>query len=152
MSGQVYSTLAQTVTITDNTSFQVFSSDCVQLDDTLSLVTGFSPVLLQTYEIVTVTADSLDFISGTILPPLVNFVPGANSIVIFANAKSWIALETDQNLDIAVNGSSTSFTVEPLLAGDPSKVGVFQLMGTVYSLAVTNKSTVPASLRILSAE
>jgi hypothetical protein len=151
-SGQVYSTLAQTVTIANNASFQVFSSDCVQLDDTLSLVTGFSPVLLQTYEIVSVTADSLDFISGTILPPLVNFAPGINSIVVFSNAKSWIALETDQNLDIAVNGSSTSFTVEPLLAGDPSKVGVFQLMGTVYSLAVTNKSTVPASLRILSAE
>jgi hypothetical protein len=152
MSGQVYTALAQTVTITDNTSFQVFSSDIVQLDDTLSLVTGFSPVLFQNYEIVAVTADSLDFISGTILPPLVDYAPGINSIVVFSNAKSWIALETDQNLDVSINGSSTSFTVEPLLAGDPAKVGVFQLMGTVYSLAVTNKSTVPASIRILSAE
>lgn len=89
--GAVYSSLAQTVTITDNVSFQVFSSDGVQLDDTLSLVAGFSPTLLQNYEIINITANSLDFVSGSTLPPIATIVPGLNSIVVFSNAKSWIA-------------------------------------------------------------
>jgi hypothetical protein len=150
--GQVYSALAQTVTITNNASFQVFSSDGVQLDDTLSLIAGFSPVVLQTYEIVGVTANSIDFVSGITLPPTSAIVPGLNSIVVFSNAKSWIALETDQNLDVSINQNLSTFTVEPILAGDPNKKGVFQLQGTVYYLTVTNRSTLPASVRILSVE
>ena len=150
--GQVHSAWAETVTIAANTSFQVFSSDGVQLDDTLSLISGFSPVLHQTYEIVNVTASSLDFVSGTTLPPTAGVVPGLSSIVVFSNAKSWIALETDQNLDVSVNSNLTTFTVEPILAGDPNKVGVFQLNGTVYYLTITNKSTLPATVRVISVE
>jgi hypothetical protein len=150
--GQVYSSVSETVTIASNASFQVFSSDGVQLDDTLSLIDGFSPVLLQTYEIVNVTADSLDFVSGVTLPPTSAVVPGLNSIVVFSNAKSWIALETDQNLDVSINSNLSSFTVEPLLSGDPNKVGVFQLNGTVYYLTITNKSTLPATVRVISVE
>jgi hypothetical protein len=150
--GVVYSSLAQTVTVSNNALFQVFSSDGVQLDDTLNLLEGFSPVMQQMYEIVGVTATSIDFVSGVTLPPTSTVVPGLNSIVIFENAKSWIALETDQNINVAINGSITSFTVEPILAGDPNKVGFFQLMGTIYSLNITNKSTLPATIRVLSAE
>jgi hypothetical protein len=150
--GVVYSSLAQTVTVSNNALFQVFSSDGVQLDDTLNLLEGFAPVMQQMYEIVGVTATSIDFVSGVTLPPTSTAVPGLNSIIIFENAKSWIALETDQNINVAINGSITSFTVEPILAGDPNKVGFFQLMGTIYSLNITNKSTLPATIRILSAE
>ena len=149
---QVYSSLAETVTITDNASFQVFSSHGVQLDDTLSLACGFSTPFIQNYEIVAVTADSIDFISGTTLPDISDIIPGENSIIVFSNAKSWIYLETDQNLKVSINSSLSYFDVEPLLAGDPNKVGVFQLMGTVYYLCITNKSSLPATVRILSVE
>jgi hypothetical protein len=150
--GTVYAAKAQTVTVTWNASLQVFSSDGVQLDDTLSLVSGFSAALLQNYEIVAVTADMLEFVSGTTLPNITSIIPGSNSIVIFSNAKSFIAIETNQNLNISLNGSTASFTVEPLLSGDPNKPGVFQLMGTVYSLMATNKSTQPATVRVISTE
>jgi hypothetical protein len=150
--GAVYESFAETVTITSNASFQVFSSAGVQLDDTLSLVSGFSPALLQNYEIVAVTATSIDFISGTTLPPVATVTPGVNGVVVFAEAKSFIALETNQNIDVAINGNEAGFTVEPILAGDPNKVGVFQLTGTVYTLVATNKSTQPATVRVISVE
>ena len=150
--GAVYSARSEVATILADTSFQVFSSAGVQLDDTLSLVSGFSPVLLQNYEIVAVTANALEFLSGTTVPPIASVVPGVGSIVVFSDAKSWMALETDQNISVSLNGGTKAFDVEPLLAGDPSKVGMFQLTGTVYSLIVTNKSTLPATIKILSAE
>jgi hypothetical protein len=150
--GTVYASKAETVTIVDNYSFQVFSSAGVQLDDTLSLVSGFSVALLQNYEIVSVTSDAIEFISGTTLPNIASIVPGSNSIVIFSNAKSFVYLETNQRLDVSLNGNSSTFSVEPLLAGDPSKAGVFQLNGTVYTLIVTNKSTQPATVRVISTE
>jgi hypothetical protein len=150
--GVTYTSFAQTVNITSNASIQIFSSSGVQLDDTLALLLGFSPVCLQNYEIVSVTATALEFLSGSTLPNISTIIPGVNSIVVFSNAKSWIALETDQNITISLNGNLASFGVEPFLAGDPCKVGKFELTGTVYSLLITNNSTLPASVRILSAE
>ena len=153
MPNTVYSAKGEVVTIAANSSFQVFSADGVQLDDTLALVQGFDSPLIQNYEIVAVTANSLDFISGTTLANIASVVPGSNSIIIFSDAKSWVALETDQNIDITLNSNSTaSFTVEPFLAGDPTKVGTFQLAGTVFSLKVLNKSSTPATVRIFTVE
>jgi len=150
--GTVYASKAETVTITDNTSFQIFSSSGVQVDDTLSLVSGFSVALLQNYEIVAVTANAIEFVSGTVLPNITTIVPGANAIVIFSNAKSYIYLETNQNLEVSLNDNTASFIVEPILAGDSNKVGKFELTGTVYSLIALNKSTQPATVRVFSVE
>jgi hypothetical protein len=55
-------------------------------------------------------------------------------------------------LDVSINGSESSFPVEPVLSGDPAKVGIFQLNGTVYSLNLTNRSTQPAAVRVISVE
>ena len=150
--GQVYSAKAETVHIVSNASFQVFTSTGVQLDDTLSLVSGFTASLLQNYEIVAVTANAIEFLSGVTLPPIASIMPGAGAIVIFSNAKSFVYVESDQNLGLTLNNNTGTFPVEPLLAGDPNKVGLFQLMGTVYKLVVTNKSTQSATVKVLSAE
>ena len=147
----VYSAKGETVSITSGNYFQVFSSDGIQLDDTLSLTSGFPMIALQSYEIVSVTATSIDFLSGVTLPPLISVYPGSGSVVVFSNAKTWVLLETDQNLRVSINGGET-FTVEPLLAGDPAKVGKFEILSTVYLLDVTNKSTQKANIRVLSAE
>ena len=150
--GTVYAASAETVTIASNTAFQVFSSAGVQIDDTLALVSGFSVALLQNYEIVSVTANALEFISGTTLPNIASIIPGNNAIVVFSNAKSFVYLESDQVIDVALNNSNSSFTIEPILAGDPNKIGAFQLNGTVYSLLILNKSTQPATVRVISVE
>lgn len=147
----VYSAKGQTVSITSGNSFRVFSSDGVQLDDTLSFSSGFPMIALQSYEIVSVTATSIDFLSGVTLPPLTSVYPGSGSIVVFSNAKTWVLLETDQNLRVSINGGET-FTVEPILAGDSAKVGKFEILSTVYLLDVTNKSTQKANIKVLSAE
>lgn len=147
----VYSAKAETVTVAENTSFQVFSSTGVQLDDVLQLGASFPVALRQSYEIVAVTASFVEFISGTVLAPVTNVVPGASAVTVYDNAKVFLCIETDQNVDVAINGN-TAFTVEPILAGDPTKVGTFNLTGIVYSLSVTNKSTQTATVRIFSVE
>lgn len=149
--GTVYSSKLETVTITSNTQFQVFSSTGVQLDDILCLASGFAVSLLNSYEIVSVTADAVEFVSGTTLPAVAAIIPGSAAVVVYSNAKTYIYLETDQNISVGVN-SLSSFTVEPILAGDPNKIGRFELTSSVYSLVITNKSTQTATIRILSAE
>jgi hypothetical protein len=150
--GEVYSAKSEVATIVSDTSFQVFSAAGVQLDDILSLVSGFTTALLQNYEIVAVTADSIEFLSGTTLPPLATVVPGAGSIVIFSDAKSWLYVETDQNISVSLNGNTSTFNVEPWQSGDSERPGSFELTGTAYSLTITNKSTVTATVKVLSAE
>jgi len=149
--GIVYSAKGETVTVAANTAVQAFSSTGVLLDDILKLSSAFPVALRQTYEIVAITDSFIEFLSGTTLAPLNNTVPGATAVTVYSNAKSWLYLETDQNVGISINGGA-SFDVEPLIAGDPAKIGHFELMGSIYSLTVTNNSTQTATIRILSAE
>jgi hypothetical protein len=151
MAGDVYSATAETVTVTAESDVQIFSATGVQVDDILRLVSGFPAALCQNYGIVSVTADAVEFLSGTTLPSVSAVVPGASNVVVFSDARSYVSLETDQNIEVSINGG-TAFTVEPILAGDPTKVGVFHLTGTVYSLSILNKSTVTASVRVMSVE
>lgn len=149
--GTVFSAKGETVAVASNTAVQAFSSTGVLVDDILKLSSAFPAALRQSYEIVAITDSFIEFLSGVTLAPLSNAIPGATAVTIYSNAKSWIYLETDQNLDITINGN-TAFAVEPLVAGDPTKIGRFELMGTIYSLAVANASAQTATIRVLSAE
>ena len=149
--GTVYQVWAESPVITDPSQFQVFSSCGVQVSDTLGLLHGFPKVMCQSFVISQVTADTIDFLSGDILPPITSIIPGDRSLVVFKNAKVFVYLETNQDVLISINGNE-AFKIEPWLAGDSKKVGSFQLSGTVYSLKVTNISPQPASIVVISAE
>jgi len=150
--GEVFSALTETVTILSGTSFQVFSSLGVQIDDLLQLGSTFPSVVRNTYEIVSVTANAIEFVSGVTLPPITTIVPGSAAIVIYSETKTFIYLETNQNISLTINGAATGISVEPILAGDPNKVGIFQLIGNVYQLSITNRSTQTAKVKLLQAE
>ena len=148
--GTVFSGFTQTVVITDNSQFQVFSSDGVQVDDVIMLISGFYPSLLHSYEILEVTAKFVEFTSSAPLPSQ-TVIPGDGSIVVFDQAKRWIYIETNQEVKLTINNVDLP-PVIPFLAGDEGKVGPWMSSSIIYSMAITNNSTQQARVRVISVE
>jgi hypothetical protein len=148
--GTVYEAAADNVSISNASQFQVFGSSGVQIGDTLDLVSGFSAQALRSYEIIRLTASSVDFRSSF---PLANqiLIPGVSSLNVYSSAKTFITLETDQDLAVKFNGNTDeSCRIEPFLAGNI--VGVLHKCGTVYSLRLKNRSACICSVTLISVE
>jgi len=64
--------------------------------------------------------------------------PITADIVIYDQLHKLTYLETDQPVNIYINGSSTAITVEPIQEGQGGLVGVFLWRGPVYSLSIEN--------------
>jgi hypothetical protein len=148
--GTVFAGFSQTVAITDVDQFMVFSSAGVQIDDVIQLVSGFSPALLHSYEILGVTYKWIEFESTAPLPSQ-TVTPGLGSIVVFDQAKRFIYLETNQEIVLTLNGHAIPAIV-PFLAGDNGKIGPWMSSSIIYSMAITNKSTQQARVRVITAE
>lgn len=152
--GTVYSagTALDSQAIDDTDEFQIFSSSGVQVEDTLDLISGFSDQALRAYEIVSVTPTWVEFRSSI---PLASetVVPGASSFSIYSSVKSFISIETDQELAIKMNGDTSEYNrITPFLTDCGDQVGVFNKAGTVYSLSLKNRSTTTANVTFISVE
>lgn len=128
---------------------QVFSAAGVQVSDTLVISGGFSPVTQGAYSIVNVTANTITFFSSAILPQ--ESAIQTEAIVAYENAKRLVYIEADQECDIAINGASTD-VVQPLIQCATVMRGLFLRTSTVWSLSITNNSTVPANVFVASVE
>ena len=148
--GAVFEGYTQTVAITTANQFLAFSSTGVQVDDMISFVSGFASSLLHNYSIVTVTSKFIEFESSAPLPDQ-TVIPGVGSLAVYSNAKRFYYIETDQEIDVAVNGNVIE-TVTPFQAGDPLFPGIKASSSVVYSLVITNNSTQNANVRIITAE
>jgi hypothetical protein len=148
--GTVFEGFTQTVAITANSQLLVFSSDGVQLDDMISFVSGFASSLLHNYSIVTVTSKFIEFESSAPLPDQ-TVIPGVGSVAVYNNAKRFYYIETDQEVDVSINGNFVE-TIVPILAGDSAFPGVKAGTSILYSLAIANNSTQQANVRIITAE
>jgi len=148
--GEVFSGYSETVAITNNNQFYAYSSDGVQVDDVISLLAEFSPALLHSYEILTVTSKFIEFESTAPLPNE-TVIPGLNGLVIYDSAKRWVYIETNQEVQFVINGETTP-AVTPFQAGDEGKIGHFMASSIIYCLEVVNKSTQQARIRIIAAE
>jgi hypothetical protein len=148
--GTVFSGLTETIGVTDNDQFMVYSSTGVQIDDVIQLVSGFSPALLHSYEILSVTYKYIEFESTSPLSTQ-TVTPGLGSIIIFEQAKRFIYLETNQEIALTINGRLTP-SIIPFLAGDNGKIGPWMTTSIIYSMVITNKSTQEARVRVISVE
>ena len=151
--GTVFEAASDNVTLTNATQFQVFSSGCVQIGDTLDLISGFSAQALRSFEIIRVTASSIDIRSSL---PLANEVVTSDStyLNIYSSAKTFVALETNQEIAVKMNGNTDeSCRVEPILAdGVCGKVGIYQKFGTVYWMSLKNRTTAICTVTLISME
>ena len=152
--GTVYSasTTIDSQVLDDLSEFQVFSSSGVQTEDTLDLMSGFSSQALRAYEIVGITPTWIEFRSSL---PLASetVVPGAGSLNIYSSQKSFISIETDQELAVKLNGDTSEHNrITPTLIDGGDRVGIFNKVGTVYSLSLKNRSTSVATVTLISME
>jgi hypothetical protein len=97
-----------------------------------------------------VTSTFIEFESTAPLPNQ-TVTPGVGSLVIFDQAKRWIYVEVNQEVELMLNGHRLP-PIVPFLAGDDGKIGPFMHSGIIYSMALANKSTQEARVRIISVE
>jgi hypothetical protein len=127
---------------------QIFSAAGVQVNDTLVISSGFSPVSWGSYYITSVSANSLQFYTTAILPQQSSIM---TEIAIYENAKKFVYLEADQLCNVSINGS-TAGNVQPWIINNTTVPGQYMMTATVYSMVVTNASTSGAHLMLASVE
>lgn len=151
--GAIFSGKTETVAIAANTQFIAYSSTGVQVGDTLDITAGFATSTRRSYRVVAVTSRHVEFTSTLPLAAEATIIPGVNGIKLYSAAVRYVFIETDQELALKFNGASDeSVRVEPIVAGDPNQVGIFDKWGTAYSLVIKNRSTTRANLVVITAE
>ena len=132
---------------------QVYSAAGVQVNDTIVISGGFSPVTQGSYQVTAVTPTTLSFYSTAILPQETNIATDA--FVIYSQAKQLIYVEASVETSVIVNGTPVA-TIEPFVIagtyGSTTKPGMFLLKSTVYSLALQNNSINSSDIFIATVE
>jgi len=141
--GVSFSGVPESIVQTNNSQFQAFSSAGVQLEDTLQISAGFSPITQETaYTIATVTANFVEFLSSSPLPLETGIQPTASGMTFYSIAKRFVRIEIDQPCYVQFNGSSdVNNLIIPRLAGDlANNFGWFEKWSNVFSVNIVNKS------------
>ena len=129
---------------------RIFSAAGVQIGDTLVISSGFSPVSRNSYQITLVTDYYLQF---SYLGSLPAEGPITTEVAVYDMAKSFIYMESDQNLGVTLNGTLSGAQIIPQVANGSVFPGSFMQNGSVvYSLSVTNNSISVANVTLLSAQ
>jgi hypothetical protein len=131
------------------TQLRIFSDAGVQVEDTLNISEGFSPVVFGNYQITQVTDYYLQFSFAGSLPAQSGIL---SEVAVYDMAKSMVYLESDQSLTVLLNGAESGPTILPQVTTAKVFPGMFLLNGSVYSMSVTNNSVSVANVTLLSAE
>jgi hypothetical protein len=150
-SGTVFSGSTETVSVSSG-QFKVFSSVAVQVGDYVDISGGFAASTRHSYPIVAVTDDYIEFTS-TIPLATETAVPGASGLAIYTNLKRLVIVESDQEIAVKLNGNSSETDIStPWVAGDDRFCAQFLKIGPSFSCTVKNRSTVSASVTVITAE
>jgi hypothetical protein len=152
--GDAFVGVAETVTISDESQIQIFGASGVQLNDSVEIAAGFSPITQRTVVVSSVTPSWVEFLSTEPLPLESDILPGPLGIVFYSDAKRFIRVETDQEAVVRLNGDTgSSLRLSPRFPGDPDGFAYFEKWGSVWQLSVVNRSnTSPMNLTVLAAE
>lgn len=130
-----------------------YAQDGVQTGNTLAVYGTLSFASNGSYNIVDATPTTVYFTSTAPIPEQsgISYVP--ESFIIYANAKNFIYIESNQMVAIKLNGeTSNRNTIDPVQAGRPDLIGFMSKVGLVYSLVIVNLSVSPATIRYFVAE
>ena len=130
----------------------IYSVDGVQIADKVDILAGLSSVSFGTYEITDVSHDYIEFYSSDSLPAESGVVNTTPIMAIYRDAKQFIYLETDQKLDIKINGSATPNQVEPFSIGTTKGPGIFMSGASLKSVEITNQTQNTANIFYVVAE
>jgi len=130
----------------------IYGSDGVQIGDKTDIVAGFSPVTFGTYEITDVSHNYIEIYSNESLPEESNISNSVNVMNIYRDAKQFLYIESDNSVDIKLNGSSVTNEIQPFYVGVDQQPGVFMTKASIKSCEITNKSQNVANIFYVSAE
>lgn len=131
---------------------KIHGQDGVQIGDKVDITNGFSPVTHGTYEITDVADDYIEFFSLDSLPQETGVSNSPAAFSIYRDAKGFIYIESDQDLDIRINGENVTNQIRPLVAGTTRKPGVFMSSASIKSASISNTSQSIANIFYVTAE
>lgn len=153
LAGTTFEGVGETVALTANTQLRAYSASGVQIDDTLTVSSGFSTSAQTSFKVSNVTDLFVEFTSTLPLPNETGVIPTASGLAVYTDAKRLLYLESDQDCVLRLNGDSgNSCRLSPIEAGNPDSIGPYFKWGHVYSLVVVNKSTSTLNLTVITAE
>ena len=130
----------------------IYSADGVQIGDKTDIVAGFSSVVFGTYEIVDVSHGYIEIYSNESLPSETAIGNVPEVMLIYRDAKQFLYIESDNKINIKLNGSVVTNEIQPFQVGTAKKSGVFMTKASVKSCIIENKSQQTASIFYVSAE
>jgi len=131
-----------------NAVFFVNSFNGVQIEDKVTISSGFSSVVFGTYEIIDVAYNYLDIYSIKVLPEETAI---QTNLDIYDSSKKFLYIESNQKLLVEINGEQSSI-VEPIAFGTVLKPGMFLNTGTMYDIVITNLSESTNKVFYITAE
>jgi hypothetical protein len=134
------------------TQINIYSSSGVQIGDKIDIQNNFSLVSQGTYEITDVSHDYLEFHSANSLPEETDISNSPEAFVIYRSAKQLIYIEADAKLNIKINGSTVTNTLEPFEINGVAKPGVFFSKSTLKSVEIENPTTDICKVFYITAE
>jgi hypothetical protein len=153
-STQGFEGTSEIVALSANNQLQAFSSNNVQVGDTLDISAGFSTVTQKNYTISAVNPFWVEFTSTESLPLETGIQPTASGLTFYGSSKRFLRIEADQGCVIRLNGDTGNTNrIDPMIVGDAGAVGWFEKWGPVWSLEIVNRSkTSVLTIKILTAE
>jgi hypothetical protein len=141
-SGIAFSVAGETVAVTANTQVQTFSAAGVQAGDKVDISAAFSPTTQRTFEIVEINPSWFEVLSTIAVPLEVGKIPTATGMVFYSDAKTYVCLETDQEIALRFNGATDDrLRISPSQPGVEEQTGWHEHTGPSWSLTVVNKSS-----------
>jgi hypothetical protein len=148
-----YSGYAESVPVASAPQVLAFSSDSVQIGDSVDITAGFAPVILGTYTISQVTPKYFEVTSAKGVPAQAGITPTAAGMKFYAGLKRWVRVEVDQDAVVRFNGDTTNLNrVSPVAPGDKEQTGWLDKFGPVYSLVIVNRASVAMKALVQTAE
>ncbi len=140
--GESFSGETEQVTVPTNLDLQVFSSDRVQVGDTVQISAGFAQSARRAYQVQAVTTTTLDIQCSEAIAEEEEIVPGADSFAVYSDAKHYVYIETTGDCVARFNGNTGDHDAfAPTVAEDGTvQPGMLLKTGTAWKLVLVNKS------------
>lgn len=154
LAGQSFQGVAETVTVTNQTQIQVYTSTGVQVNDSVIISAGFSSVTWGNYKITQVTPKFFEIVSTLPLALETSILPTATGLVFYNRAKKYVRIDSDQPISARCNADITDNNlITPVNLPDGSSLGFMEKLGLTYALTIVNKNPVAdASVLVVSCE
>lgn len=153
LTGEDFVGVTDSATLTANSQLQAFSSEGVQVGDTVEISYGFATPVLRSFEVSEVNPKWFEVVSSAPLAEQSGVIPTSSGILFYSQAKRFIYVEADQECALQLNGSAeVTHRLSPWVAGSTTNVAQFMNTGPTWALGVVNKSASKLNLLVISAE